>query len=86
MGLCPDADLDPMYVCIFIHTFIHYVFLNTMIILRKPHMVELIEVGSACKSYVIFSKNKAKAEYCGLEVGFSGKERETKKNLSKQLQ
>ena len=42
-------------------------------------MAELIEVGSACKSYVIFSKNKAKAEYCGLEVGFSGKERETKK-------
>ena len=83
IGLCPDADLDPMYVCIFIHTFIHsfihYVFLNMMIILRKPHMAELIEVGSACKSYVIFSKNKAKAEYCCLEVGFSGKERETKK-------
>ena len=48
-------------------------------------MAELIEVGSACKSYVIFSKNKAKAEYCGLEVGFSGREKQ-KKNVSKQLQ
>lgn len=58
-----------------------------MIILRKPQIAEIIEAGCAFKSYVIISKNKTKAEYCGLNVGFSGKERETKtKKVSKQLQ
>ena len=63
---------------------------TTMIILCKPQIADLIEAGCAFKSDVIISKNKTKAEYCCLEVGFSGKGRETKtkkkKEISKQLQ
>lgn len=50
---------------------------------------ELIKAGWAFKSDVIIGKNITKTEYCSLEVGFSGKERETKtkkKEISKQLQ
>jgi len=39
-----------------------------------PQIAEPIEAGCTFKSYVIIRKNRTKAGYCGLEIGFSGKE------------
>ena len=74
----------------FIHSFIHSVFLSTMIILRKPQMAELIEAGRVAllnhASLSVKIKQRLNTVKI-LKVGFSGKVGKTKtKKLSKQLQ
>ena len=87
VGAMKDMGLPFLYYSfiIILHhiTSVRKAMTTTMIILQKTQIAKLIEAGCTFQSDVIISKNKTKAEYCSLEVGFSGKQRETKTNKTK---